>query len=263
MYARYLIEKHLFKNEMFFLQIDSHMLFVPGWDVECIHQLALCDSDKPVITTYPHDFDRKSRITPSPNTLPTYLRYRGFHERLGFTQQEKRTFSKFPRQPYLSLFWAAGFSFTLSDFIREIPYDPHCDYVFLGEEMSVSLRAWTHGWDFFCPMTNLVYHLTKRTYRPTFWEQVYRKNCVVDDETRLQRKELEADGVERIQTLISGEHVDKPYSLGDIRSLEEWEKFVGIRVDDQRGTKRSYYGLTPNASTQEQIDKMGRVIYVK
>jgi hypothetical protein len=73
---------------------------------------------------------------------------------------------------------------------------------------------------------------------------------------------MEAQGVERIHRLISGEKIGDPYDLGFVRSIEDWEKFVGIRVEDQKGTKRAFYGLTPSASEQEQRVKMGRVIYV-
>lgn len=263
MFARYLIEQYLYQDEMFFLQIDSHMLFIPGWDEELIYQLALCDSERPILTTYPQDFDRETRRLPPSTLMPTFLRYRGFHERLGFTQQEKRAFARLPPVPQPSLYWAAGFSFTLGEAVRQVPYDPHCPYVFLGEEMSMSMRFFTKGWDFFAPMKNVVFHITKRTYRPTFWEQVYKKNCVVDDETRLRRKEMEADGVERITRLIYGELDDPVFGLGNDRTIEDWERFVGVDIIRCKGTKRSYYGLMPDASPEEQLIKLGRIMFAR
>ena len=211
MYARALIEQNLFNDEMFFLQIDSHMLFIPDWDIKLIEQLTLCDSDRPILTTYPHDFDRIGRKhiilpngqkKPLGSIPPTYIRFREFHKKLHFSEQEKNIFVHAPDKPCPSLFWAAGFSFSLGKLIHEVPYDEFCDYVFVGEEMLMSMRYFTHGWDLFCPSINIVYHLLKRTYRKVFWEQVYRKNCVVDEQTRMQRKRMEMNGVNRIHRII-------------------------------------------------------------
>ena len=277
MYARALIEQNLFNDEMFYLQIDSHMLFVPHWDIKMIEQLALCPSENPILTTYPHDFDRLGRkhlVLPngqrkSLNSMPpTFIRFREFHKKLHFSEQEKNIFADFPDRPYPSLLWAAGFSFTLGKLIHQVPYDEFCDYVFVGEEMLMAIRYYTHGWDFFSPSINLVYHLLKRTYRKVFWEQVYRKNCVVDDETRLARKALEVQGVRRIHKIISAgsssplsvadgspteiKNLDELYGLGPVRTLQDWMDFTGINYFQQTAEPRSYLGLSPQADEVEK-----------
>ncbi len=57
---------------------------------------------------------------------------------------------------------------TLAYVHREVPYDPHMQFLFFGEETTMTVRLWTHGWDFFVPPQNVVYHLWSRAYRPTF-----------------------------------------------------------------------------------------------
>jgi hypothetical protein len=254
MLARALIEQYLFQDEMFFLQIDSHTLFVPDWDELFIQQLLLCPSDRPILTTYPHSYDRLTRQIPAPE-LPTFLRMRGFHNRLGFTEQEKETFKKPPSQIYPSVAWAAGCSFTLGAAIREVPYDPFCPYVFVGEEMAMSARYWTHGWDFFTPQINLIYHITTREYRPLFWEQVYQQNCVVDEDVRLQRKILEREGVDRIRSLINGNLIDEYYGLGSRRSLSAWMDYMGLDLNSKAIEHRALQGLSPHHSTIERAEK--------
>lgn len=255
MFARHLIEKHLFNNETFILQIDSHMMFCQNWDVECIKQLAMCDSDKPILTCYPPPYDRDTRILP-PLTLPgSFLYFRQFHPRLGFTQQERRQYKTKPSKPLPSLFWAAGFSFTIGDVVGEVPYDPNCPFVFLGEEQSMSLRLFTHGYDFFSPINNIVHHLTTRKYRPTFWEQVYRRNCVVDEDTRQFRKTLEANGVERLQKIIAGQLEDPIYGLGHVRTIQQWEAFTGIDLKTKKVQRRAYFGLTAQPDAIETSAK--------
>ena len=265
MFARSIIEKNLYNGEMFYLQIDSHMLFTQDWDELCIQQLALCPSNRPILTTYPNDFDRQTRKhVILPNGLkkqigtvpPTFIRFREFHQRLGFVEQEKENFHTQPFFPQPSLFWAAGFSFSLGELIEEVPYDPNCPFLFVGEEMSMAMRYFTHGWDFYAPGINIVYHLMKRTYRNTFWEQVYQKNCVVDDVTRLYRKKQEAFAVQRITALVNGKmNVDDSYGLGTARTIHDWEQYTGINIQKQSASDRSFAGLSPNADVKEHFMK--------
>lgn len=266
MYARHLIEKELYQDEMFYLQLDSHMLLTPNWDEECILQLAMCPSDKPILTTYPHDFDRLSRKfmvlpggikKPLGSVPPTFLRFREFHPRLQLPEQEKEIFHQFPDKPFPSLLWAAGFSFSLGSLIREVPYDPNCPFVFVGEETSMGIRYYTHGWDLFSPCTNIVYHLLKRTYRKTFWEQVYKKNSVVDESTRIERRHMEREGLQRIHMLIKGLLKDEKYNIGTVRSIQDWENYVGIILSTKTATERAFQGVSPDANPEEWWFKHG------
>lgn len=267
MYARSLIEQSLYNDELFYMQIDSHMLFVKDWDEICIQQLALCPSDNPILTTYPNDFDRITRkhvVLPNGSkhllgTIPpTFIRFREFHKRLKFTEQEKQNFIETPSVPFPSLFWAAGFSFSLGELIKQVPYDYQCPFLFLGEEMGLAIRYYTHGWDFFAPGVNVVYHLLKRTYRNTFWEQVYRKNCVVDDKTRLVRKKMEEIAVQRTTDLIYGRLLpDDAFGLGRERTVKDWERYTGVDIRSQTASQRSYLGLSPHTTLEEKKYKHG------
>jgi [Skp1-protein]-hydroxyproline N-acetylglucosaminyltransferase len=268
MLARALIEQNLYQHELFYMQIDSHMLFVQDWDEVCIAQLALCPSEKPILTTYPNDFDRLTRKHavlpdgtrhPLGTIPPTFIRFREFHKRLKFTEQEKNNFAAIPGVPYPSLFWAAGFSFSLGELIQQVPYDYQCPFLFLGEEMGIAIRYFTHGWDFFAPGVNIVYHLLKRTYRNTFWEQVYKKNCVVDDDTRLSRKALEEQAVQRTTDLIYGRLPENDmFGLGKERTIKDWEMYTGVDIRSQTASQRSYLGLSPHATLEEKQAKHGK-----
>lgn len=66
------------------------------------------------------------------------------------------------------MFWVSGYAFSSSDVLKEVPYDPHLQYIFFGEESSMTVRLWTHGWDFFAPPSNFIWHLWSRSYRPVF-----------------------------------------------------------------------------------------------
>ena len=65
-----------------------------------------------------------------------------------------------------------------SSFLREIPFDPFLPYMFMGEEIILSARLWTSGYDMFSPTYSLVGHhwsmLSKKGNKPKFWESIHR-----------------------------------------------------------------------------------------
>jgi hypothetical protein len=262
MYARALIEQELYQGEQYFLQIDSHTVFIDGWDAECIRELVACPSDRPVLTYYPDEYDiRKRQVSMNAQRQPvTFLTFRDFHPRFYFVQQDRSRCKTHPRQPLPSLFWAAGFSFTLGEAVREVPYDPNCPYLFLGEEISMAARLYTHGWDLFSPMKHIVFHYTPRHYRPTFWEQFYKRNgtCKVDPETREIRKAMERQSNARLLQLLETGELEQPYGLGTVRTLAQFQEHIGLDfVHRKMISQHARMGVLQNASVQEMKAKWG------
>ena len=58
----------------------------------------------------------------------------------------------------------------------QVPFDPLLPWIFMGEEISMSARLWTSGYDIFSPTTNVLNHYYVRRHYPKFWESVNR--CV-------------------------------------------------------------------------------------
>lgn len=48
-----------------------------------------------------------------------------------------------------SRYWAAGFSFSRGHFVVTTPYDFYQPMIFQGEEMSIGIRGWTIGYDYY------------------------------------------------------------------------------------------------------------------
>ena len=71
-------------------------------------------------------------------------------------------------------FVAAGFLFAPASFLHEVPFDPFLPYIFMGEEISMSARLWTAGYDIFSPTVNVLNHYYVRRHYPKFWETVNR-----------------------------------------------------------------------------------------
>eukprot|EP00438_Fugacium_kawagutii_P016133 Skav235822 [mRNA] locus=scaffold1267:417953:440179:- [translate_table: standard] len=55
-YARARIQQELFQAEDYYFQLDSHFRMIPKWDEELLEQLAMCNSEKPILSTYPSSY---------------------------------------------------------------------------------------------------------------------------------------------------------------------------------------------------------------
>lgn len=61
-------------------------------------------------------------------------------------------------QPTFHPFWAAGMSFSRGHFVTTVPYDCCSPDLFMGEEIGMTVRAFTHGYDIYAPSESLVFH---------------------------------------------------------------------------------------------------------
>jgi [Skp1-protein]-hydroxyproline N-acetylglucosaminyltransferase len=185
----------LWRGEPFTLQIDSHMRFRPNWDAYLLHELSLCDSPRPILTSYPSGYELPQRVPHSAeHTRGTLLCPAGFGPAGsdGMLRQRGRRFNRSNATvtpavpaavsnsnssssdgsgsgPLRSPLWAAGFNFGASAALQEhVQYDPYMRHVFFGEEISMAARLYTHGYDFFAPAQAVVYHLWSRGHRPRY-----------------------------------------------------------------------------------------------
>lgn len=171
--ARYLGAK-FYRGEQYYLQIDSHSEFVQGWDDKLIKMVADADAEKPVISTYPPDSTQNWK-----NSIGFRMCDSEFAAaqiewqiiRLGSSLAFDR---KIPDKPRYAPFVAAGFFFSYADFLYEVPFDPFLPWIFMGEEISMSARLWTSGYDIFSPTVNVLNHYYVRRHYPKFWESVNR-----------------------------------------------------------------------------------------
>lgn len=61
-------------------------------------------------------------------------------------------------EPKLTTTWGAGYSFSKCHAERRVPYDPHLEGIFDGEEFSKMARLWTNGYDVYTPRKGYVVH---------------------------------------------------------------------------------------------------------
>jgi hypothetical protein len=168
-WARSLLQTN-WGNEPFTLLLDSHHRFVSGWDgtlIKMYQDLLRRSSEKPIITAYLPSYNpdqdprgRKRR----PYKIYPYARESGLLTRLtSFPIPGYKALTK----PVAADFASLHFLFAAGWFNREIPFDPRI--YFFGDEVLMSLRAYTHGYDLFHPHMVLGWHSFDRTTRVPHW----------------------------------------------------------------------------------------------
>jgi len=174
--ARYFASK-LWDGEQWYMQIDSHMFFRQDWDALSVEMLQKAPSDKPVLSHYPPP-DSFNLTEPSKRPAarlcgPVFATSSLEAQiiRLEGSGVFDESIIEFPR---FAPFTAAGYFVAHSDFLREVPFDPFLPWIFMGEEIIMSARLWTHGYDMFSPTISVLSHIYVRRHKPKFWESVQR-----------------------------------------------------------------------------------------
>lgn len=201
----------LYQDEAYTLQIDAHTRFSPQWDTRYLNMIRSIDSPKPLLTTYPAPFENE-------NGTDKLALDRGVQRlvlnriRSNLTTRLKTEVVEGGHQCVPSQFLAAGQIFTLGRFCREVEYDPNL--YFSAEEINMAARAFTHGFDFYCPNKDVIWHRYKHPMR----------NHWADHDSALKNREID-----RLNTLLLGDHESLgKYGLGQSRSLSDFEQYTGI-----------------------------------
>lgn len=214
--------QQLYDNEEYTLQLDSHHRFVPNWDSECItmyKQLKDKGYAKPLLTSYLPSFNPET----DPNgrhDFPYELHFdRYTPDGVIFFLPGNIDNFKTLTEPIPCRFYSAHFCFTEGNFCKDVQHDP--DYYFHGEEISIAVRAFTHGYDLFSPHKIIAFHEYTRRYRKKHWDDHNDWNKKDSGAYVRLRKLLGIDGT--VNDLDFGK-----YGLGTARSLKEYEQYAGI-----------------------------------
>ncbi|QDP58521.1 MAG: putative glycosyltransferase [Prokaryotic dsDNA virus sp.] len=252
-WARGEIQK-MWNGEDYTLQIDSHHRFAKGWDTQLIEMLEKLQDkghEKPILTSYAGMYSPKDnkkinqepfrmvgkRFTPSGTILffPEYI-----------NDYKQRT------EPLPARFVSGHYFFTLGKHCEEYKYDPNL--YFAGDEISLSIRSWTLGYDIFHPHITLVWHEYTREGRVKHWDDFVRKN-----EEKIEAKWHEMDKVskKRLRKMLREEDNDSDvtgYDLGTVRTHEEYEKWAGIDFKNRILHPDTIKGKEPPAVTDDSSE---------
>lgn len=219
-FARSLIQKEI-RNEDYFFQLDSHMRFVQNWD-EILLNL---HKENSVLSSYSLPFCpiNKEYSVGSYAIIKPGL----FHNRVLELYPEIRLENE--EGIGKNFFIGAHLLFTTCEIAKKVKYDPNL--YFLGEEISLSVRYYTHGYDIYYPKQTISYH----------WFPFFKMNRR-SNKHRFDYKDKAKKLLERNNSIIAAMLLNKDvlyeYGLGTKRRLEEYEEESGLDF-----TRQTYLGM--------------------
>ena len=241
-YARYLCSQ-LYEGEDFFFQVDSHCKFVKNWDTKLLNMMDTLFkiSKKPIISHYPREYEDYEK-EPSPRSKITIIK-KAFINENGIISFHGAEFISPPKIPIKSYFIAAGFIFAPGSFLEEVPFDPYLPNLFTGEEILLTLRAYTHGWDVYTPNLNILYHYYTRSDSPKFWDNNYKAPTDAEMKVKLITGHAHPKDIKSIRSPEIVQSMDT-HGLGGMRTREDFYSEVNIdktpSPQPERGMKFYY-----------------------
>mmetsp|Transcript_8541 Transcript_8541/g.17859 ORF Transcript_8541/g.17859 Transcript_8541/m.17859 type:complete len:603 (-) Transcript_8541:399-2207(-) len=243
-FARHLGHR-MYRGEYYYMQSDAHVTFTQDWDEDIVSQQEATGDEMAVLSTYLTDIE--GSIDPA-----TGRSLRDTRPIMCNTDYEDGQGNKYLRHgsqpeavptvrgmPQLQPYWAAGYSFSRGHFVVNVPYDFYQPMIFQGEEMSIGIRGFTIGYDFYAPERSVCFHhyanganAPKRNRVKHFWEN---SNQYAGSGVKAMYRLL---GIVHMNPEIDGEmwdHIEEEkYGLGGVRTPELFYETFGIDVVNKR-----------------------------
>jgi len=163
-YAARFFASKLWYGEDWFMQTDAHMTFATHWDAISIDMLHKAPSKKPIISHYPpaHTIDLDANAgRPGARLCGPVFANSDLEAQIVRLEGGGMDYEQL-KIPAFAPFTAAGYFCAHSDFLHEVPFDPFLPWIFMGEEIIMSSRFWTAGYDIFSPTQAVVGHIYVR-----------------------------------------------------------------------------------------------------
>jgi hypothetical protein len=252
-YARAVINEELLDDEEFVVQLDSHHRFSKNWDSTLIewYNTLKADGHNPLICGYlpyynpfkdPEQRVQEPWLSEAASFYPhgtIFIRPTGIPN---WRELDK---------PFPARFLSGHFAFGPNKWAKNVKHDPNI--FFSGEELNLSVRSFTHGYDLFHPHRTIIWHATMREERSGM--------LVWDDQSKRGESMWHTQqdiGRSRIRQLIGveeGGHDLTGYELGTVRTVRDYEKYAGIhfkRKSFQKHTTMNLFPPNPQFETEEE-----------
>lgn len=240
------VTNKLYNSEDYVLQIDSHSRFAQDWDQTLIDMHQELDDEMGLFSGYPPSFE----VLPDGS-----VKYYDAHEQCGgilavkvFEESRNIQYHRLDNntgKAVRSRLIAAGFIFARGHFVERVPYDPL--HYYLGEEITLAVRAYTHGYNLYTPRTVPVYHLYYahvKSDRPGV--RILRAHEQVSQDRAFKRLR---------DLLIDNNHAALGiWGPGQERTVEDYERYAGINFKLRKVHPDARAGLEPNPITCETFD---------
>ena len=228
------ITQSMHKGEKFTIQIDSHMRFVPDWDVKLVEMWRHLRDPNAIITHYAPNYE------PGQGRVRDQISGMGaFQWKLGtlwFKHAPFYSVKNLPPKPTTAAFISGHFLFGPSSMIADVPYDELIERH--GEESSMAVRFWTSGYN--------IYHPNE----PILWHRAQQKRPMDRDVIPEYSKKVRI-GALRARALLGDTTVTDPdalvglenFGLGTVRTLQRYQEWSGVDFARQTFSDAAGKGL--------------------
>jgi hypothetical protein len=213
-------------DEDYICQLDSHHRFEKNWDETLIdmHSGLEARGFNPILAAYlplytPFNDPQGRTMEPWQQQFACFYPHGTIFIRPGLLHGWQDM-----TEPPMSRFLSGHFCFARSKWAKEIKHDPNI--YFSGEELNLTVRSYTHGYDLFHPHKLVIWHSTMREERSGIlkWDD--------DSKNGINWWKKQEDARKRIRVLLRTEedpNIDLTgYDLGTARSLRDYEKYAGF-----------------------------------
>lgn len=239
----------LWQGEEYTMQIDSHMRFEQGWDEMLITMLAQCDNDKAVLTSYPTGYTPGKPITHACVVALAADRF-DVTEGVLFIRSCYFPQGYEPEKPIKGSFAAGGFMFSKSERYIEVPVDPHL--YFFGEEVLLSARMYSYGWDMYHPNKPVIYHYYNRSERRNHYED---HHDWMDRDKQAFARIRHIFGIEVSHDPAITVDAEK-YGFGTVRTLEAYQEYSGVDFTARTLSSKAKEGVFMDAFRDVDVSGM-------
>jgi hypothetical protein len=213
----------LYGGEDWYLQLDSHHRFTQDWDEKLVEQAGLTGSPRPVLSTYAAGFipGHEAGVTEDVTTME----FDCFTEE-GVLLLKPAAVPEPPATPIRARFVSAHFLFAAGSFVQDVPYDP--ELYFIGEEITLAVRAFTHGYDMFHPARHILWHEYTRAGRPKHWD-----DHTHETGSAVAWWQRDAPSLSKASRFLTEPWPGRD-GAGSVRSVADYEAYAGISFRHRR-----------------------------
>lgn len=215
-YARSLCAS-LWRGETWFLGIDSHSRWAPGWDERCldmVHRLP----PKSILSHYPPAWDEGKNVFTHPDDIVHVCKVK-YDEQDAPALEATRVPAdgEFRRTPYVT----GGFTFAPGKIAKL--FDPTLDHLWVPEEFLLSARLYTHGYDVYTPTQNVVSHFYERKGESRWFDDIPSWSDKQTATLARVLKMLDPDNPAKFR-----------FGMGGARTLRSYYQFAGVDFRNKR-----------------------------
>lgn len=230
-FARFYASK-LWRGEEMFFMIDSHTRFEEGWDERLFEEFSNTGDPDAVLGAYPptesqmeefkqNDFRQTIMMCTGKwddqDGLPNFL------AAIVDAPEDKKTPIPHPLVPGGSLIMPGRALFS-------VPFDPYLNFLFFGEELLLSARLYTSGFNLYAIRRPFVVHNYGRGDKPKFWNDLGNFEACRKKAVTRARYILGLD--RRLESVDPEYRVDiDEYGMGSKRTIAEYFEFAKVVLE--------------------------------